>query len=377
MSIILSDLFESSKKKYQLKLIAGENGLDTPIHWAQFTEDIETTHFLKGGELIFITGMSADSDHWLFDFIKRLIHQKSGGVILNIGRYFSTDDISQEVIDLCNQHQLPFFTMPWKIHLATIMHDYINRIFKQSYQEDRTNMAFQHLLLHPSHLQSSLATLNSLGFETVAPYLILVCKNLQSPDVLNTAFRQLKAKYYQFQIEDLVILIVQDTSLETIKAFLSSDNIRTLPSLDQMVFFGIGDTADSLLNLPLSYEHALFALKTAQTRQIAYLSYEDLGLFKLFFAVKDTQILSDFYQDQLSLLEEHDQINKTNLTETLRLYLECDGSIQAVAESSFTHRNTINYRMKKIRTLLNIDLFSTETKFNLRLSFLIKAFLSI
>ena len=377
MSIILSDLFESSKKKYQLKLIAGADGLNTPIHWVQFTEDIETTHFLKGGELIFITGMTADSDHWLFDFSKRLIHQKSGGVVLNIGRYFSTDDISEDVIALCNQHHLPFFTMPWKIHLATIMHDYIDRIFKQSYQEDRTNMAFQHLLLHPRHHQSSIATLNSLGFETTAPYLILVCKNLQLPDTLNTAFRQLKTKHYQFQLEDLVIIIVQNTPLERVKTLLDKTNLDHLSSQDQNIFFGIGDMADALLNLPLSYEHALFALKAAQARQIAYLSYDDLGLFKLFFAVKDTHILSDFYHDQLSLLEAQDQTNKTSLTKTLRLYLECDGSIQAVAEASFTHRNTVNYRMKKIRTLLNIDLFSTEEKFNLRLAFLIKDFLSI
>ncbi|MEO1816816.1 MAG: helix-turn-helix domain-containing protein [Acetobacterium sp.] len=46
----------------------------------------------------------------------------------------------------------------------------------------------------------------------------------------------------------------------------------------------------------------------------------------------------------------------------MRLYLEHDGSIQAVADASFTHRNTINYRMKKIRQLLNMDLTTMEER---------------
>ena len=129
MSILLADLFHATQKTYQLQLLAGTAGLNTAIDWVQFTEDSATTDFLKGGELIITTGMSAASETWLYDFITLLIAQKSAGLILNTGRYLFVETIPTVVIGLCNQHHFPLFAMPWKIPLATIMQDYGNRIF--------------------------------------------------------------------------------------------------------------------------------------------------------------------------------------------------------------------------------------------------------
>ena len=108
---------------------AGRDRRSEHRHWVQFTEDSATTDFLKGGELIITTGMSAASETWLYDFITRLIAQKSAGLILNTGRYLFVETIPTVVIGLCNQHHFPLFAMPWKIPLATIMQDYGNRIF--------------------------------------------------------------------------------------------------------------------------------------------------------------------------------------------------------------------------------------------------------
>jgi DNA-binding PucR family transcriptional regulator len=93
--------------------------------------------------------------------------------------------------------------------------------------------------------------------------------------------------------------------------------------------------------------------------------------------VPDPAILAALADDSLSRLEAHDARSQSSLTATLRLYLEHDGSIQAVADASFTHRNTINYRMKKIRQLLKMDLLTMEEKFNLRLAFMIKDYLAL
>lgn len=377
MSIILSDLIEATKNSYHLQLIAGEDGLNAPIHWVQFTEDIETTNFLKGGELIFTTGMSSNSENWLYDFSTRLIRQKTCGLILNTGRYMDADAISAEVIQLCNKHHFPLFTMPWKIHLATIMQDYSNRIFMQSYQEDRTTMAFQRLLLHPDELENSVDTLNSLGYETNAPYLIIVCQNLESPTLLTRHLINIGTKQYVFRIEEHYVFIIQAISIQTVYHELDYLSKTNSSSLGSDVCFGISDLSDSLLNLHDSYQHALFALKTAQSQHRSYLCFSDLGLFKLFFALANQAILTELAENSLGVLAAYDLKNNANLTDTLRLYIEHDGSIQAVADTSFTHRNTINYRIKKIRQILKIDLFDMEVKFNLRLAFLIKDFLSL
>jgi len=377
MSIILADLFDSTKKNYQLQLIAGEAGLNTPIHWVQFTEDIATTHFLKGGELIITTGMSADSDIWLYDFITRLIDQKTCGLILNTGRYLFANAFSEDVIALCTQHQFPLFAMPWKIHLATIMQDYCNRIFMQSYQEDRTTMAFQRLLLHPDEPESSLDTLNSLGYETTTPYLVMVCQASKIPTGLIEQLRKYATRSYHFRLREVFVFIFQNPQDNALSQALDEALRNLTPELLSQICFGIGDLTDALSKIHHSYEQALFALKAAQKQHLNQLNFNDLGLFKVFFAVPDKDILVTIASDSLNLLEEYDTHSQSNLIDTLRLYLEHDGSIQAVAVATFTHRNTINYRMKKIHQLLKMDLTSTEEKFRLYLAFQIKDYLAL
>lgn len=58
-------------------------------------------------------------------------------------------------------------------------------------------------------------------------------------------------------------------------------------------------------------------------------------------------------------------------------YINYDGSIQAVADATFTHRNTINYRMKKIRRILKLDISSMKEKSDLYTAFLIRDFLAL
>jgi len=377
MSIILADLFHATQKTYHLQLIAGATGLNTPIDWVQFTEDSATTDFLKGGELIITTGMSSDSDSWLYDFITRLIAQKSAGLILNTGRYLFAEAISAVVINLCDEHHFPLFTMPWKIHLATIMQDYGNRIFMQSYQEDRTTMAFSRLLLHPDEPESSVDTLNSLGYETAAPYLAMVCPAPEIPARLTAQLRQVAPRCYCFRLREAFVTVFQSPDSDALTQALSDFDADPATSPAVPLCFGSGELADSLLTLHRSYEQGLFSLKVAQKQQLRQLRFNDLGLFKIFFEVPDPAILAALAADSLSRLEAHDARGQTNLAATLRLYLEHDGSIQAVADAAFTHRNTINYRMKKIRQLLKMDLITMEDKFNLRLAFLIKDYLAL
>ncbi|WP_303870229.1 PucR family transcriptional regulator ligand-binding domain-containing protein [Acetobacterium wieringae] len=373
MSIILADLFNATKKTYQLTLLAGVSGLNTPINWVQFTEDSATTDFLKGGELIITTGMSCDSDNWLYHFISRLIARKTGGLILNTGRYLFVETLSEAVIELCEAHHFPLFSMPWKIHLATIMQDYGNRLFTQSYREDRTTMAFSQLLLHPDAPETAIDTLNSLGYETAADYQVLVALAPEFPARLIERLRTQSPGLYHFRLNETGVMILPHPDQSTLTAAVS----EVSTNLEAPFCFGSGARCATLSTLNHSYQQALFALKLAQKRGLKLCYFDEQGLFKLFFAVPDRTILTALADDSLSRLEAHDAKNQTNLAATLRLYLEHDGSIQAVADASFTHRNTINYRMKKIRQLLNMALLTPAEKFNLQLAFLIKDYLAL
>jgi DNA-binding PucR family transcriptional regulator len=67
----------------------------------------------------------------------------------------------------------------------------------------------------------------------------------------------------------------------------------------------------------------------------------------------------------------YDHKHNTNYVETLESYLKHNGSIQAVAEEMFTHRNTIIYRVNNIKKLLDCTLDTAEERMRYQIACLI------
>ncbi|HEX3012487.1 MAG TPA: PucR family transcriptional regulator ligand-binding domain-containing protein, partial [Syntrophomonadaceae bacterium] len=134
MKLILSDLYYLYKEKYHFSLVAGNEGLTGNLAWVYVSEDILTTNFLRGGELVVTTGLSANQDKdWLYKFVKALISRQCCGLIINTGNYISPKNISDDVIEHCNRYNFPLITMPWDVHISDVMNDYYNEIFIRNY----------------------------------------------------------------------------------------------------------------------------------------------------------------------------------------------------------------------------------------------------
>ncbi|MGN0354798.1 MAG: PucR family transcriptional regulator [Muricoprocola sp.] len=137
MAIFLSDIYNETKKKYELRLIAGKDGLNRELNWVYVAEDQTNSSFLRANELIISTGALYDhTEKWLIHFIQTLIEKQTCGLILNIGKHISQNEITSGVISLCEQHQFPLFVMPWHIHIYDITRDYYNRIFLEMQSEN-------------------------------------------------------------------------------------------------------------------------------------------------------------------------------------------------------------------------------------------------
>ncbi|MPM43640.1 Proline-responsive transcriptional activator PutR [bioreactor metagenome] len=99
--------------------------------------------------------------------------------------------------------------------------------------------------------------------------------------------------------------------------------------------------------------------------------YSDTGIYKLLMAIDDKSNLRDYYNECLGALLEYDVKNGTDYISTLRCYLENESSIAEVAKLTYVHRNTVNYKIKKIKEILNCDL-SQSDKLKLTLAFCIE-----
>ena len=73
----------------------------------------------------------------------------------------------------------------------------------------------------------------------------------------------------------------------------------------------------------------------------------------------------------LGALIQYDARNHTDYLDVLRRYLLTECSIQQTAEQMQVHRNTINYKLRQIREILQTDL-NQEARVKIYLAYLIR-----
>lgn len=132
---------------------------------------------------------------------------------------------------------------------------------------------------------------------------------------------------------------------------------------------GIGRPVDALIGLRDSYREARQALSTA--RRLAEpnpLYFGELNVYRLLFQLEDKPELTAFCQETIGRLIEYDRTQGTALIETLTAYFAHKGNLSQTAEALFVHRNTLLYRMQRIREISGLDLDNPETRLSVQLA---------
>ena len=78
--------------------------------------------------------------------------------------------------------------------------------------------------------------------------------------------------------------------------------------------------------------------------------YDNLGIYKFISIQKKEDILQDKI---ISKLCSYDEENKTNLLATLEAFLDSNASIKEAAQKIYVHPNTVKYRLKKIKEIID------------------------
>ena len=81
-----------------------------------------------------------------------------------------------------------------------------------------------------------------------------------------------------------------------------------------------------------------------------------MGIYKFMFKSGNQQEILDYCNERLKKLEEYDHANGTFLQDTLIAYYMNGFNIGKTAEGLFVHRNSLQYRLKKIEEILGITL---------------------
>jgi len=130
------------------------------------------------------------------------------------------------------------------------------------------------------------------------------------------------------------------------------------------VSIGIGRHCTNVRLLWKSYQEARKAMLLGNSYEKKALHFDDIGVYKILSQDNIKNELVTFYENTISPLCEYDKARNTEFIATLKAYFEHSGNIRKMAESLYTHYNTVLYRLERIKEISNIDLKSPESRLN-------------
>jgi len=173
-----------------------------------------------------------------------------------------------------------------------------------------------------------------------------------------------------------IILIFKGENMERITEFIFHlENHMNLYSSGKF-YIGIGSKV-KLDSLAKSFFHSSAAILMAKTLDKKHISYEELGFYRILFSSTDKGSFEKFIDEQLGKIILYDEKHNSNYLLTLRSYLFNGGSLKAMTEELFCHRNTINYRVNVLKETFNLELDDAICRFHLMAAFYIRDFLGI
>ena len=381
MGFTIEDMLVVSQEKYQMDLVAGKNGWSNSISWILLLEDLTIIRHFSGKELAVTTGLGFQEEEKLLSLAEELNSKNAAGLVVNTGFYVK--DLPESVISFCDRNDLPLLTVPWDVYLADMIKDLSIRIFLQGSTDEQITAAMIRAIENPE--EPGLYRNDLLPwFDTDGTFQVFLIST-GDLDKMDTVER--KRLTYRIQLsltnishnasffyyDSCFVLIVNDidepATLQIVEEFLDRAAKR-LP--DYPVYIGAGSQMTDLSSLHISYKRAKAASFVALRDKKHLVRFDDMGILRLFYSVEDQALLNEMSTGLLKPLIDYDAEHDSEYVRTLDLYLKYDESIQAVASEMFTHRNTIMYRLKNIRALLNTDFKSPDEKLALRIACLIR-----
>ena len=117
---------------------------------------------------------------------------------------------------------------------------------------------------------------------------------------------------------------------------------------------GFSDQMGRLSDIGLAAKQAIYASADAYMNHMDLQNYSDMGITRVLCPLRGDYWMRSYYEDMLDRISDYDEKHDAHLFETIKDYIHSDGDINAAAEISFQHPNTIRYRIKKAQEILGI-----------------------
>ncbi len=170
---------------------------------------------------------------------------------------------------------------------------------------------------------------------------------------------------------DIVFVLLNKQSSKTTRTYLNKiiNRLKTsefyCKQEKEGYQFAIGKIVTCIAEMPKSYQTALDTLYICQKVHPNSYFYDDLHLFHLIYKLQMHENLQEVVNDYLLPIITYDKQHNGRLMETLKVYLQTNGSKQETANQLFIVRQTLYHRLKKLESLLGKDFMTGHNRITL------------
>lgn len=370
MGYTIEDMMTASASRYQMELIAGSRGWSNSISWILLIEDMTILQNFKGKDLAVTTGLGFQEEERQLALVKELSRLGASGLIINTGMYIR--DIPDRVREFCDENDFPLLTVPWDIQLFDMIKDINMRVLLQGMTDEQISGALIRAIEAPEDAGCRKDLLPYFDVDGTFQVAAIETGDLDTMDTVERRRISFQLQIYLEAISHNASFFYYDAAFVLVTNAIPGDHLQqTLDRFvrrlavrmpDRAVHVGVGSPMQDIGNLHLAYKRARAATRMAAASGKSILWFDEMGLYRMLCLVPDPVLKRQMGQDLLAPLLDYDRRHGTDYIRMLEIYLESGGSIKTVAEKTFTHRNTVIYRIGNIRKLLGTDLDNAEER---------------
>ena len=222
-----------------------------------------------------------------------------------------------------------------------------------------------------------------LHFATDAPRAVFLIRQVGHSDV---ATMDILSGMFPDKLQDFV-LSINETDIAVIKQITSNTTAEELEKMASGIedtlknelriktIIGIGTVADHLRELADSYKDAQTAIEVGKVfdNEKSIMNYENLGIGRLIYQLPTT--LCEIFLSEVFKKNSIDSLDQETLF-TINKFFENNLNVSETSRKLFVHRNTLVYRLEKIKKLTGLDLRQFDHAIVFKVALMVRKYLS-
>ncbi len=187
------------------------------------------------------------------------------------------------------------------------------------------------------------------------------------------------SKDYVISISEQDIVVVKEVDRtennETLVAFAKNLLKAAANEYNAKVLIGISSTVENLKDLARAYKEARISLEVGKVFDIEQpiMYYESLGIGRLIYQLPPT--LCEIFLQEVFKKGSLESLDKETLM-TVQSFFENNLNVSETSRKLFVHRNTLVYRLEKIRKLTGLDLREFDHAVTFKVALMVKKYLT-